>query len=111
MAKTRITDTFVRGLGPAPIKKRLEFYDTILPGFCVRVTDKGTKSFAVVYRTPSGMKRVTLGTYPRVGVADAREKARGAYKGILNKGDPAAGPASRPTSRHLPLWVSTALPP
>jgi HNH endonuclease len=46
--KTLITDRFLRGLKPAPAGTRTVVWDTAVPGFCVRVTDKGAASFSVI---------------------------------------------------------------
>src|SRR5262249_16148177 len=46
-------------------------------GLVVRVTDKGTKTFALITRYPgsSNPTRRALGEYDRVGLAEARKKA------------------------------------
>jgi integrase len=77
-SKRLLTDTFVRGLKPAPAGKRFEFWDTKVPGFGVRVTDAGAKSFVLYTRFPptNAPGRRALGDASRMGLAAAREKAR-----------------------------------
>ena len=49
MATKRITATLVERIRP-PTEGRLEIYDDLLSGFCLRVTQRGRKSWSVVYR-------------------------------------------------------------
>lgn len=55
-----------------------DYWDELLPGFGVRVSkDNSRHSFVVRYSEPDGTKRrVTLGVFPELGLADARDKAR-----------------------------------
>lgn len=75
---------------PAPAKGRLEFWDATLPGFGLRITDKGAKSWVVMYRVNGKLRRLTLGSYPKKKLADAREEARAAMQAAENGDDPAA---------------------
>ena len=63
----------------APRAKRYTIYDSALPGFGLRVSPSGEKSFVFVYRAGSGRaaakKRVTLGKLHRS--SDARTGAKG----------------------------------
>jgi len=58
----------------APSGGQAEYRDDTLAGFSVRVSKGGTKTFTIVYGSPR--KRVTLGRYPIITLAQAREKAR-----------------------------------
>jgi hypothetical protein len=49
-AKRDFTDRFLRAIRPAPSGKRTIAYDAQIPGFGVRVTDKGCRSFVLVAR-------------------------------------------------------------
>ena len=69
--------------------KRVDYFDNRLPGLCVRVSG-GSKSFAVFYRTGGRLRRLTLGTYPPLLLADARELAREALRSARLGSDPAA---------------------
>lgn len=46
-------------------------------GLALRISDRGHKSWSLRYRLIDGtQRRMTLGTFPAVGVADARERAQ-----------------------------------
>ncbi len=53
-----------------------DYWDDILPGFGVRVSQSGRKTYVVRFNGGGSRKRVTLGTFPELSLADAREKAR-----------------------------------
>src|SRR5579864_5002026 len=74
MRKNLTTKTLetVTNTGP----KRIEIFDTCLPGFGVRIGVSGRKTFFVVARHLGRMRRFTLGPYPRLSLADAREAGR-----------------------------------
>src|SRR4029453_3248109 len=55
-----------------PQRKRYEVFDTIVPGFAIRVTPTGHKSFTLYYRHLGRLRRVGLGRYPDVLLADWR---------------------------------------
>lgn len=62
-----------------PASGRLEIFDTNLPGFGIRVTAKGAKSWVVLYRVRgrSKIERITIGSlaeYPKVD--EVRSEAR-----------------------------------
>jgi hypothetical protein len=60
----------------APGPKRLEVWDIVLQGFGVRVSPTGRKVWFVVTRVGDRQKRVTIGTYPAISLAEARDEAR-----------------------------------
>ena len=60
----------------APPRGRVEFWDAALPGFGLRVTDKGAKSWTVLFRAHGQLRRLTLGKYPVLTLAAARDRAR-----------------------------------
>jgi hypothetical protein len=59
-----------------------------LPGFGVRITERGIKSFFVFTRLYGEPIRVTLGTYPSINLSDARSKARDALQSAQQGDDP-----------------------
>jgi integrase len=63
----------------------------MLPGFGLRVTDRGAKSWVVMFRL-GGRKmpkrRLTLGSYPKLSLAEARERAREALSQVARGCDP-----------------------
>ena len=73
-----------------PGEKRYQVFDASVPGFSVRVTPEGRKSFSIQYRCLGQWRRMTIGTYPTMSLADAREQAREALRKAGNGQDPAA---------------------
>lgn len=96
-ARERLTDKRVDKL-TAPAGRRVEIADTIVRELRIRVSDKGAKSWSLLYRvagagdgeTRGPMKRMTLGAYPLVSLEKAREKAREALDAADRGMDPAA---------------------
>ena len=71
-----LTDPGIEKIGKAPRGKRIERFDAGVPGLCLRITDKGAKSWSAYYRLNSKHQRMTIGAWPGIGVAEAREQAR-----------------------------------
>lgn len=69
----RLTDLSIRRL-VAPASGRMTYSDDRVPGFGVRVSASGVKSFVLL--VGRSRKRITIGRYPIVGLAEARTKAR-----------------------------------
>lgn len=73
-----------------PKAGRDEYYDEGLTGFGLRISRTAHASWFIFYRrgghTP---RRYTFGSYPALGVADARAIAREALHKVANGGDPA----------------------
>lgn len=80
----KLTDSRVAGLKPKGA--RYEVWDEKRPGFGVRVGQGGSKSFILVYHFAGTPRRLTLGTYPKMGVADAHI-AEDAARKTLELGD------------------------
>src|SRR3989442_8494640 len=72
-----------------PGAKRFEVFDENVPGFSVRVTSDGRKTFSIQYRHLGRVRRMTIGTYPSLTLADARDQAREALRKAA-KGEDAA---------------------
>ena len=62
MPKLRLTATAVRRFQP-PNAGQVEYYDTHLPAFGMRVSYSGTKSWFVMTRVDGKLIRVTLGRH------------------------------------------------
>ncbi len=71
-----LTDPGIEKIGKAPKGKRIERFDAGAPGLCLRITDRGVKSWSVYYRLNGKHQRMTIGTWPGIGVARARDLAR-----------------------------------
>ncbi len=63
-----------------PTDKQQEIPDSLLPGLYLRVMPSGVKSWAVRYRANGKQRRLSLGKYPAVSLAAARDLARTAMK-------------------------------
>ena len=73
-----------------PERGRLQLWDSALPGFGLRVTEKGKKTWVVMYRNRGRQRRMTIGSYPAFSLADAREEARAALRAVERGEDPAS---------------------
>jgi Arm DNA-binding domain/Phage integrase central domain len=73
--RVRLTDMVITRTEP-PVRGRIELVDTIVPGLVLRVTSDGFRSFAVRYRIDGRQRRLTLGRYPIVSLANARKRGR-----------------------------------
>jgi integrase len=71
-----LTDPSIAKMARAPRGKRVERFDAGAPGLALRITDKGAKSWSAYYRFQDRHQRLTLGRWPEVGVAAARDQAR-----------------------------------
>jgi integrase len=78
MAKRNLTDRTLKALKAEKPGRRYEVWDSVVPGFGVRVTDKGRRTFILVARFP-GSKHPTrraIGAYGVITLEKARIKAR-----------------------------------
>lgn len=87
------TTRSVELLKPDP-SKRLELPDSTLPGFYLVIQPSGAKSWAVRYRADGKPRKFTLGPYPRLGLGNARERARTALRAVSEGRDPASEKAA-----------------
>src|SRR4029077_12055761 len=72
-----------------PARGRVEFFDKSTPGFGLRVTSNGHRSWICLYRYKGQKRRYTIGTYPQLGLADAREEAKEVLRRAAKGEDPA----------------------
>jgi integrase len=94
MPTTRLTALAVAN-AKAPPQGRLEYWDAALPGFGLRVTHTGSKSWTLLYRPPGqALRRLTLGAYPALSLAEARDLARAAIHDVEKGADPAEDKAA-----------------
>src|SRR6478735_1026416 len=86
--KAKLTDTGLRSYQPRAAPYAIG--DAACPGLCVRITPKGVKTFAFAYRNKGTGKVewLTLGRYPDVPLARAREIANDARKTVAVGGTP-----------------------
>lgn len=67
---------------------RVEVWDERIPGFGLRVSKTGTKTFMLMYRHRGRARRMTLGRFPVLSLADARDKASAALRQVSGGSDP-----------------------
>ncbi len=88
MSRRGLTAASVERIKP-PAKGQVEYFDKGFPGFALRVSYGGGKSFVYFYRIGGRLRRLTLGTYPALTLADAREAWREARQDAQAGRDPA----------------------
>jgi integrase len=103
--RKKLTSKIIEHL-KVPGPKRVDVWDTVLQGFGTRVSPTGRKVWFVVARTDGRLRRVTIGTYPAISLAEAREEARKiiskAQLGVLD--EPARG-AKQSLGELAPLFI------
>jgi integrase len=101
MPTHRLTSRNVRTLCPSG-SARTNYYDPTVPGFHLRVSPSGARSFALAYRTKEHLwRRYTFGDVEAIGLADARAEARRILGEVAKGGDPqAARRAARVETRR-----------
>ncbi len=83
------------------VETRTELWDESLPGFGVRVSPQGDKTFFVMFRVNGQRRRLTLGKYPVITIADARRAARKALGQVAAGHDPAGERPQPPAKAYL----------
>jgi integrase len=86
-ATTHLTDRLIRAL-PAPPTGAVITYDADAPGFGVRVTATGVRSFVLNYVVNGRERRMTIGRYPIWSATAAREEAKALRRKVDAKVDP-----------------------
>jgi integrase len=84
---------------PAPPEGQVDYFDQTPPSLGLRVAPSGRKTWFVMYRAHGRLRRYTLGTYPAVSLADARQRATDARHSVAHGGDPAQ---ARQAGRQAP---------
>ncbi len=83
-----LTKLFVDSVKP-PHQGQIDYWDTHASGFGLRVSAAGQKSWVTIYRHNGRLRRMTLGAYPTLSLADARRLARAALRDAAHGADPA----------------------
>jgi integrase len=103
--RIRFTDRALKAIKPPPRPLQLDYFDDSLPGFGMRVSYNGRKSWIAVYRVNGQKGRLTIGRADLMPLADAREEARQALKEASKGIDPGA---SKKQSREAPTFEQIA---
>ena len=88
MRRRGFTDIAVQKL-PVPSHGQRDYFDPHYPGLAVRVSHGGRRTWVFVYRIVRRQRRMTLGTYPAMTLAEAREAWREARAEVEQGRDPA----------------------
>jgi hypothetical protein len=88
MVRKNLTDRYIQSRKAAAPGRREDHFNALVPGLGLRVTDRGNKSFVLVARYPTSPlnpTRRSLGTYGKITLDDARQKAR-EWLALIQKG-------------------------
>ena len=86
--RANLTHSFVEALKP-PATGQTDYWDAKTAGFGLRVSMRGTKSWLVRYRQHGHKRRLLLGRFPQMSLADARQGARRSLGEVATGNDPA----------------------
>ncbi|WP_018259465.1 Arm DNA-binding domain-containing protein [Methylobacterium sp. WSM2598] len=81
-----LTVRAIEALKGGPV--RAEIRDGLIPGLYLVCQPSGSKSWAVRYRAGSRSRKYTIGGYPGIDLASARELARHALVAVASGRDP-----------------------
>src|SRR5262249_18348849 len=95
-----LTNAVVKAI-EAPETGRLAIIDTKQPGLVLRVTPRGVKSWCLYKRVDGKPQRTSLGTFPAIGVEDARRLAAMQTANIYAGRNPNAEKRSKRNSMTL----------
>lgn len=95
-----LTHTYINNIDPPD--KRIEIYDELIDNLAVRVTPTGYKTF--IYRYGSKGKRYTIGKFPNVGLAEARDIAKDLAADIAKGKDPQEEKKAKRKKKDLPTF-------
>src|SRR4051794_34479095 len=103
--KRKLTPKTVEHL-KAKGRRRLEVWDTTLPGFGIRTYPAGRKVWFVIARVKGRQRRFTIGTYPVLALGDARTKARNVLRDVqMGLYDEPPAPPSTTLGEAVALFV------
>jgi integrase len=74
MPRVHLTHRALRSLSTDRLQE--DFWDDLLPGFGVRITNRGRKTFVLRYRANGRKRRISIGTHPPWSLKDARDEAK-----------------------------------
>ena len=100
MPTLKLTDPVVRTLTSA--SPQTDYWDQLQQGLGMRVGRAGGRTWVVRYRTPTGTRRrLKLGRYPTMSLAQARQAAKQVMAEVLLGGDPQRERARRRRAKTM----------
>ena len=100
----KLTTRLVMSL-EVPSTGQIDYWDQSKTSFGIRVSKGGQKTWTLLYRINRRQRRLKLGTFPTMGLADARERARKALLDVADGRDPAA---EKIAARHAKTFAQLA---
>ncbi len=82
-----LTSKSIEAIKP-PQSGRTEIKDDTAVGLCLRVSANGRKTFTFLYRFAGKQKRINLGEFPGLSLADARQQVKDGKALLRDKVDP-----------------------
>ena len=89
MPQIKFTNRTLITLKPS-LGKQTDYWDASMPGFGLRVSPAGGKAFICMYQYHGEKRRQTLGRFPSLSLADAREQAQAIAGRVAKGADPRA---------------------
>src|SRR5260370_39193538 len=86
--RTKLTAQFVESV-KAPERGQVDYWEERTHGLGLRVSQGGKRAWTVCYRIGGRMRRLTLGPYPSLSLADARRLATTSLGEVHHGNDPA----------------------
>jgi len=87
MPRLKLTAAAVERVAP-PREGQADYFDKAFPGFGLRVSASGVKSYTCFYRVAGKLRRDTLGRHPAMTLAEARRKAGAVFAAVAEGRDP-----------------------
>jgi integrase len=102
MPIVRLNAKSLDGLATTGAQVQTDYFDAAanVPGFGLRVTRAGSATWFLMYRVAGRQKRLKVGTYPPMLLADARQQARTELLKVqVDEADPSAARKARRTAQ------------
>jgi len=74
--KFKFTETAIKNVTLPDVGKRITYYDTQVPGLCLRVTNTGVKTYLVYKKINGKPERFSIGKSPSILLFNARQEAQ-----------------------------------
>lgn len=100
----QFTEKFIQALKPKA--QRYDIREQSGDGFAIRVSSSGEKSWVFIYSFEGRKRRMTLGSYPNLTLAEARKKHREALRVLEKEIDPGFEKQKKKTEAALSVTVN-----